>query len=520
MGDFFVEIVRKNISMNHICGKSQKQITLDDDFIVPDSKPDILKRITDCGEVVIEGLKADEGKAAVNGKVKFSLLYQTDKAAIPFDSMDGSMEFGETVPIEGLTAGDTVKCSAVLEDLSISLINGRKISVSAIVSLELYGENTYMSSAAADIENQNVCCLKRNIGMLALTENKRDILRVREQCDLPANKPNVGNIVWSVPELRNTEVKTASDELIVRGEIHLFAMYYPEDDEDNVQYIEETLPFTGKLPLPGADERMLADVLITPSQRLVSVKPDYDGEPRTVEAELVLDLDIKLYEEQNIDLITDVYSVKSMLTPVVETAQYDNLLIRNHVRCRAGDKLRLDGSKDKILQIISSSATVNVDNISIVEDGLMVEGAAKVTILYISDSDTDRLGSLVKEIPFAQKIDALGMSADAFYTVRTDVEQLITTMLGGGELEIKLNIGINALILTPGSTQVITGITQEELDYSMLKKLPGICGYIAKPGDTLWDIAKKYFTTVEKIMETNKLASENIKPGMKLLVTR
>ena len=172
------------------------------------------------------------------------------------------------------------------------------------------------------------------------------------------------------------------------------------------------------------------------------------------------------------------------------------------------------------MQIISSSATVNVDNISIVEDGLMVEGAAKVTILYISDSDTDRLGSLVKEIPFAQKIDALGMSADAFYTVRTDVEQLITTMLGGGELEIKLNIGINALILTPGSTQVITGITQEELDYSMLKKLHGICGYIAKPGDTLWDIAKKYFTTVEKIMETNKLASENIKPGMKLLVTR
>ena len=153
MGDFFVEIVRKNISMNHICGKAQTQITLDDDFIVPDSKPDIFKRITDCGEVVIEGLKADEGKAAVNGKVKFSLLYQTDKAAIPFDSMEGSMEFGETVPVEGLTAGDTVKCSAVLEDLSISLINGRKISVSAIVSLELYGENTYMSSAAADTEN-------------------------------------------------------------------------------------------------------------------------------------------------------------------------------------------------------------------------------------------------------------------------------------------------------------------------------------------------------------------------------
>ena len=193
-----------------------------------------------------------------------------------------------------------------------------------------------------------------------------------------ANKPNAGNILWSVPELRNVETKAAADELIVRGEIHLFAMYFPEDDDDNIQYVEETLPFTGKLPLAGADERMVADVLVVPAQKQIAVKPDYDGEPRILEAELVLDLDIKLYEEQNISLMTDVYSVNSRLIPVTDEAGYDNLLVRNHVRCRAGDKMKLNSSKDKILQIISSTATVNVDNISIVEDGLMVEGAAKI----------------------------------------------------------------------------------------------------------------------------------------------
>ena len=487
-----MEIVRKNISMNHICGRSQTQITLDDDFIVPDSKPDILKRIADCGEVIIEGMKAGDGRASVNGKMQFSLLYQADKTGGAPDCMEGSIDFGETVGMDGLSAGDTLKCTAKLEDLSISLINGRKISVSAIVSLELYGENTYMSSAAVDIESGDICCLKKNIGMLSLVENKRDILRVREQCELSANKPNAGNILWSVPELRNVETKAAADELIVRGEIHLFAMYFPEDD----------------------------DVLVVPAQKQVAVKPDYDGEPRILEAELVLDLDIKLYEEQNISLMTDVYSVNSRLIPVTDEAGYDNLLVRNHVRCRAGDKMKLNSSKDKILQIISSTATVNVDNISIVEDGLMVEGAARVSILYISDNDEDRLGSLTREVPFSQKIDAVGIDTDSFYSVRTDVEQLITTMLGGDELEIKMSIGIDTLILSPGTTQVITDITEEALDYAVFKKLPGICGYIVKSGDTLWDVAKKYYTTVEKIMDTNKLASENIMPGLKLLITR
>ncbi len=515
-----MEIVRKNISMNHICGRAEAQITLDDDFIVPDSKPDILKRITDCGEVIIEGLKADDGKASVNGRMQFVLLYRTDKKGAGLDSMEGSIDFGETVAVDGLSAGDTLKCTASLEDLSISIINGRKISVSAIVLLELYGENTYMSSAAAEIENDDVCCLKKSIGMLSLVENKRDILRVREQCELSANKANAGSIVWSMPELRNVDVRASADELAVRGEIHIFAMYFPEDDDENVQYVEETLPFNGKLPLPGAEERMLANVSIVPSQKTVSIKPDYDGEPRVIEVEMVLDLDIKLYDEQNIELITDVYSLKNRLIPVVDTASYDNLLIRNHVRCRIGDKFKQGMGREKILQIIDSSAAVHTDNISIVEDGLMVEGAVKVNILYISDNDDDRLGNFTRELPFSQKIDAPGIQDNAFYTVRTGVEQLIATMPGGDEFEIKLNIGMDALILSPGSTQVITDITSEELDYNMLKKLPGICGYIAKPGDTLWDIAKKYYTTVEKIMDMNKLASENIKPGMKLLITR
>lgn len=90
-----MEIVRKNISMNHICGRSQTQITLDDDFIVPDSKPDILKRIADCGEVIIEGMKAGDGRASVNGKMQFSLLYQADKTGGAPDCMEGSIDFGE-----------------------------------------------------------------------------------------------------------------------------------------------------------------------------------------------------------------------------------------------------------------------------------------------------------------------------------------------------------------------------------------------------------------------------------------
>ena len=67
---------------------------------------------------------------------------------------------------------------------------------------------------------------------------------------------------------------------------------------------------------------------------------------------------------------------------------------------------------------------------------------------------------------------------------------------------------------------LITEVVEGKPDYERLKKLPGITGYITNNEDTLWDIAKKYGTTVSKIMELNNLNSEDIRSGMKLLIVK
>ena len=51
------------------------QITLDDDFNVPDSKPDIDVIVKECGNIIIDNIKINQDKANVEGTLKFSLLY-------------------------------------------------------------------------------------------------------------------------------------------------------------------------------------------------------------------------------------------------------------------------------------------------------------------------------------------------------------------------------------------------------------------------------------------------------------
>ena len=48
--------------------------------------------------------------------------------------------------------------------------------------------------------------------------------------------------------------------------------------------------------------------------------------------------------------------------------------------------------------------------------------------------------------------------------------------------------------------------------------MPGIIGYVVKDGDNLWELAKKYHTTMESIMEVNDLDKIELKSGQKILI--
>ena len=50
--------------------------------------------------------------------------------------------------------------------------------------------------------------------------------------------------------------------------------------------------------------------------------------------------------------------------------------------------------------------------------------------------------------------------------------------------------------------------------------MPGILGYRVQQGDSLWEIAKRYYTTVQEIMQLNELTSEEVKVGDKLLLLK
>ena len=161
------------------------QITLDDDFNVPDSKPDIDNIVKERGIVHIESAKAVADKADVIGILDFAMLYtgsQADKKN-PV-SMTGSLNFNEKINLSEEADNTYITAQARLEDITVKAVNSRKISVKAVVEITVICEeleDVLVGNMVEEFEEQDdIQILKSNINYCQLALNQKDNLRIKE----------------------------------------------------------------------------------------------------------------------------------------------------------------------------------------------------------------------------------------------------------------------------------------------------------------------------------------------------
>ena len=513
------ELKKQMIHMNRQKETAVSQITLDDDFIVPDTMDDVAQILMDRGEIQIESARPQGERMLIRGKLLFYLLYR--KAEGGLQALGGEIPFDEVVNVPGLADHDDTQTAWMLEDLSIGMINSRKLSIKAVVALTVQVESLYDAEAAVDVETDDAGTqvLKRTIEVAAIAVRRKDTYRIREDLQISGNKPNIESLLWDEMRLRSIAVRAMNGAVHIDGELMVFLIYSGEGEHTPAQWLEESIPFSGEVELAEAGEDMIPAVGVRILHRSIEGKPDYDGEMREFSVDAVLELDIRLYREEEVELLSDVYSTGCELAARMGEACFNRLLTRNVCRSKVNEQIRLQ-KQERILQLIHSSGTVKLDDTAAAEDGLHLEGVLEVTILYLTDEDEEPIRSAKAVLPFRFTAEADGITEDSVWQVNPGLEQLTAVMLGGDQVEIKAVITADVLVLLPVREPVVEEVTIAPLDQKKLQELPGIVGYVVQPGDSLWKIAKKFHTTVDNIKETNSLTGEESKPGERLILMK
>ena len=517
-----MELEKQIVHKSREIGKAFSQITLDDDFNLPDYKPDLTKVIREKGKLHFEEIHVSSGHIWMKGVLKFHILYRTDLDGKKVNDLKGEIPFQESLSMEGIEEFNPVKVDGKIEDISVSVINSRKLSIRSLV--EFHGISVVPEEEAiltGVLEEPSAYEMeKEQMEVLELMTDKKDTLRIRQELSLSSNKPNMEEILWSSVELRGMGSRLKNGEIEVTGEALVSVLYSSAEEEERLQWFETTVPVHGTVECSSCDENQIYYIKSELSQGELEIEADEDGEARNLLLEMVINLEINLWKEQTVEMISDLYALDRQLNPEFKTVSFERLLVKNDAKCRIADKIELDEEQEDILQICVNEETLNIEQTTVTENGVLAEGTLMAEILYMTADDAMPINSKRAYIPFQQLIETPETAASVKIRLDGGIDQVTTVLSDSRNIDVKAVLSLNLLAFEQEEKQIITDVGETELDLKALQQSPGLVGYIVREGDRLFQIAKENHTTIDNLIETNHLSGAQIKAGEKLLIVK
>lgn len=514
-----MELLKRNIHIDRVKTEAVTQLTLEEDLNIPETKPDVNSLNLEKGEVVIEEMKPGTDVVTVRGYLSYAILYHTMEEGSSLVVLEGKIPLEEKIHLEKAVPADTVAVEGEVEDITVSMIHSRKLNIQSVVTLSARVEELYDEEVPIAMHGEEMVEYRRTplkLAQIAICKN--DIFRIKDEASLPSNYPNIFQILWSNVSLGDVEFKTTEEKIIVSGEVHLFVLYEGEGEEHPIRPFETVLPFGGTLECYGCHDGMLPDIRYRLGQQELSIKPDFDGEERCFGLELVLEIGVRVYEEETLEILSDVYGVSKEVTALTRPADLRKLLSRVTGKTKLAERVHVKNGT--VLQLLHSEGRVVIEQQETVENGILLQGAFLLKVMYITGVDEAPYGCTQAQIPFHYTLEVPEITPQDMGKVHGEVEKLQVTMLDGEEMDVKAVLSFFTTVFQKLPVELIQEVVVEELDSSRMSSLPGMVIYVVKEGDNLWNIGKQYYVTVDSLREQNGLESDELKEGQKLLVVK
>ena len=234
----------------------------------------------------------------------------------------------------------------------------------------------------------------------------------------------------------------------------------------------------------------------------------------------IVKLGIKAYSEEELSVVCDMYSTTNNVDLECVEKSYQQAVVKNSLKGRGYNKYKISDMEDKPLQICYAYGTPHLESTKMKDGELVIEGYADTCVIYVCADDSVPMSAFKCQVPFTQAV-SVDSNVDApEFMVNVCVDQINASMIGGDEIEVRVFVGIEVLVMNSVTEKFIEGATKTPMTTKELAEFPGIVGYIATKNESLWDVAKRYKTTEEKLRNVNKLSDDNVRKGSKLIVVK
>ncbi|MDO4282877.1 MAG: DUF3794 domain-containing protein [Clostridia bacterium] len=508
-----LNIERKSLNLNQCVVNKNMSAWVEQDIIVPDSMPDAVKIVTVMATPYISNVENMETKMKVSGKINYFIIYNVNDEKFISRGLYVSYPYTEILDVDDVEKDAMVTIIPICKNVIYSLPNERKISTKCEILFKIAAKKQVITDVINKFADEDMIECKMCKGKFNnIKQCKKSIIAAKEDVILPKDSNQMFEILKADPKIKNTEYKESYNKIMVKGDIEVILLYLSDSSDNQINKVSITVPFSSMIELDNIRDNSKFDISYILQDFDIKVNPDIDS--RTVSANYQIEANVTMFEDEEIEYVEDFYSQTRELKydeNRVQVVKKDiNVLKRLDIRENINNIIPED------MRLIDYNIDTSYITTETVGSTVSVDGTIKLNLL-LQDQNTFELESKSVDVIVNEKfeLENVGETQNVYVSI---IDKSGTVTQSGNDIEMRVILDVGAFIEDVANMSIIDKIEESELDLSSINS---INIYIVKPGDTLWNIAKKYKTSVEKIVMTNNIENPDvIDVGDKLLIIR
>lgn len=505
-----VNTKNETVCVNRIVGQKSEVIFVEGDIIVPDIKPDILNEINVSGNICVYKKEVLDGKIRIDGNINVYIMYLADTENQNIRGLNTSIDFTEILDIEAAKSNMNLDENVTIKSIECKILNGRKISIKASLLIEgtVYtNENIEFINNLDEISDVQYLRTPLQISSLigdGMTKAYAKDTIIINNTDILAEVLNINlNVV-------NKDVKISYNKILAKAEAYIKIIYLTDDGR--ICTVESNIPIMGFIDMPNVSEDNYPEVKY--KLQNIIIKPNSEEE-HSIYVEAEFELSSRAYETKEVKIIEDLYSTSKNLA--FNPRQVNITTNRNNCKqmCNIREKITVPEINEN--KIYDAVVRVIINNQNVMQDNVMYDGEIEVDFIYESNA-MGKVATIQYKIPFNFTASVEGVNNNSSIMTDIEIKMQDFVVLSEGNIDVKIDLLFDINTSKTKSINVIENVSAEDIEdnnvYSMTI-------YFVKKGDTLWEIAKRYRSTVEEIAGVNNIEDENkIYPGQQLFIPK
>ena len=506
-----LEIAKDKISLNQMIEQKIEVVTIDGDVIVNDVKPDVLKVLETNGIVCIYKQEVLNGKVKVEGSINTYVIYLADDEEKSIRTINTNLDFAEIIDIKNCKEGMTLESNYDLKGFETKIVNGRKLHIKAIMDVDLKVFKNEELEVVVGIENSenDIEVKKHEKSILSLMGENTGKTTLKDTIKINEND-EIAEIMKVSLSFSNTQTKISYNKVIIKSDVNLNVMYQTVDNRINEVFSK--IPLMGFIDMPNITEN--SKCISKLSLKNLILRLD-DQNNYTVYIEADVNLYCKVFEEKDLNIIEDAYSVsknielkKASINITGDEVVFNDII---EIRERLVDPPELMYGRVLSINVIPKIESTKVNTGSIKYSG-------NLDLEFIIDSDNS-INVFNKKVPFEYEF----LSDEI--TRKSNVETSINVLMQKIEIldeapVLSAQLEINAILKNYEKLELIEDLSAKE-NNNEDKNIYSMIIYFVKPGDTLWNIAKAFKSKVPDIARVNGIEENGlIYPGQQLYIPK